>query len=58
MLTRYRFDRIDLRQDLASDAYDLLACGRDLGQMFAAAGENLNSQLILQHANLLADARL
>ena len=43
MLTRYRFDRIDLRQDLASDAYDLLACGSDLGQMFAAAGENLNS---------------
>lgn len=58
VLSGHRFNRIHLRQYFASDADDLLARRSNLGQMFAAAGENLNSQLIFQHANLLADARL
>ncbi|MOA34678.1 hypothetical protein D3C78_1560660 [compost metagenome] len=58
VLPCHRFNGVDFRQHFASDANDLLPRRCYLGEMFAAAGENLDPQFILKHANLLTDTGL
>ena len=48
----------DLAQNLTGGLQDGLAGRGHMGQVFAAAGENLHAQFILQQADLLADAGL
>ena len=47
-----------LAQDLAVRAQDGLPRGRDVGEVLAAAGEDLDSELIFQQPDLFADPRL
>ncbi len=55
MLARHRFDALHLAQDLVGNLDHVPPCRGDLGQMLAASLENLDPQLIFQHAHLLAD---
>ncbi|MNL81016.1 hypothetical protein D3C87_2080120 [compost metagenome] len=52
------FDRVHFRQNFTRDADDFLACWGNLSKVLSAASENLDTQLILQHAHLLADTGL
>ena len=51
-------DAFHLAQDLAGGLDDVFPRRGDAREVFAAAGEDLDAQLVLQQANLLADARL
>ncbi len=55
VLTRHRLDAFHLAQDLVGNLDHVPSSRGDLGQMFAAALENLDPQLIFQHAHLFAD---
>jgi len=57
-LLRDLLDAFALAQNFASRGDDALASGRDSGQMLAAAGENLDAQLVFEQADLFADTRL
>ncbi|MNM96397.1 hypothetical protein D3C81_1088730 [compost metagenome] len=51
-------DALDLAQDLAGGIDDALAGRGHAGQVLAAAREDFDAQLILEQADLLADAWL
>ena len=53
MLTGHGLDRIDFGQHFAGDTDDFLPCRCDLRQVFSAAGEDLNPELIFQHSTCL-----
>ena len=53
-----RFNGIYFRQDFTSNTNYFLPGWSNLRQMLAAAGKNLNAQLIFQHSDLLTDPRL
>ena len=51
-------DAFDFTQDLAGGGDDALASWSDAGQVFAAACEDFDAQLVFEQADLLADTRL
>ena len=58
VLPGHRLDALHLGQDLLGNLQDVPPRRGHLGQVLAAALEDLHPQLILQHAHLLADAGL
>ncbi len=57
-LLRNLFNAFNFAQNFASHLQNGLASRSDAGKVLAAAGKNLNPQLILQQTDLLTDARL
>ncbi len=57
-LLRHLLDAVDLAQNLTGGFQNRLTGGGNAGQVFAAAGEDLHTQLVFQQAYLLADTRL
>ena len=54
----HQLDAVHLAQHLAGPLQNDLANGRDIGELLALAGKDLDAEFVFQQANLLADARL
>ena len=57
-LLRNLFDAVHLTEDFTGNFQDGLTGWCHAGQVLAAAGKNLNTKLVFQQANLLADTGL